>query len=467
MLNFFQYTNVIAIAFSIYCLSVAMSREVRRLPMVFLFISNAILVSNSVFVWLLETKLIYTYPDYIRIPAPFHYLFGPSIYLFVRTLLRKERSLKKWDWLHFLPFVLHFIELIPFYLQDTAVKIDMAHTLKNDYSASLKYFYEGLLPSKVHTFLKLCSWVVYIWFAQRTYLSFKNRIKSNLIADYNRKFSFINFFLLTKYIGLVGVISATFLSNFNSNSIYLFIGSNLVGIINVFVLIFQFPEMVYGEVMNKQLDNNREQLMNIVKTQSKNLTFLENSTYEANVLLDTSYRILYFDKLGDVYFQKIYNKNLQLGENCTNYFDDVSLKYFQTCFDQAINGLSVKFEDKFLLYDGKGFIWMELNFTPHYTDKDHLLGVSIGATVIDEKKRMESLQVKYKESLDQLAWSSSHLLRAPVSNISGILQLMNDDKIQMSEVEKKDLLNSIHSEVQKLDSVIKNMVAKARNELEN
>ena len=66
-----------------------------------------------------------------------------------------------------------------------------------------------------------------------------------------------------------------------------------------------------------------------------------------------------------------------------------------------------------------------------------------------------------------ISWSSSHLLRAPVSNISGILQLMNDDKIQMSEVEKKELLNSIHSEVQKLDSVIKNMVAKARNELEN
>lgn len=117
-----------------------MSREVRRLPMIFLFISNAILLSNSIFVWLLETKLIYTYPHYIRIPAPFHYLFGPSIYLFVRTLLRKERFLKKWDWLHFLPFVLHFIELIPFYLQDTAVKLEMAQTLKNDYSATLKYF---------------------------------------------------------------------------------------------------------------------------------------------------------------------------------------------------------------------------------------------------------------------------------------------------------------------------------------
>ena len=127
----------------------------------------------------------------------------------------------------------------------------------------------------------------------------------------------------------------------------------------------------------------------------------------------------------------------------------------------------MKFEDKFLLHDGKGFIWMELNFTPHYTDKDHLLGVSIGATVIDEKKRMESLQVKYKESLDQLAWSSSHLLRAPVSNISGIIQLMNDEQIAMSEEEKKDLLSHISVEVKKLDTVIKDMVSKARKELEN
>ena len=86
---------------------------------------------------------------------------------------------------------------------------------------------------------------------------------------------------------------------------------------------------------------------------------------------------------------------------------------------------------------------MELNFTPHYTEKNQLAGVSIGATVIDEKKRMESLQIKYKESLDQLAWSSSHLLRAPVSNTSGILQLMGDDKIEMSDSEKKYLLNNI------------------------
>jgi len=467
MLNFFQYTNVIAIAFSIYCLSVAFSRGVRTLPMIFLFLSNAVLISNSIFIWLLETKLILTYPHYIRIPAPLHYLFGPSIYLFVRTLLFKEQKLKKWDWLHFLPFVIHFIELIPFYMEDVSVKMEMAGSLNNDYSAPMKYFYEGLLPSKYHTILKLCSWVVYIWFAQKTYLDFKQKIKSSLITDYNRKFAFINFFLLTKYVGFVGVLTAIFLSKFNSNSIFLFVGSNLVGIINVFVLIFRFPEMVYGEVMNKQMDNNREQLMSIVKTQTKNLHFLEHSSSEANILLDMNHRVLYFDKLGEVYFKKIYNRQLELGEDYTSYLDEVSLQSFLESFNRAIRGVSVRFEDKFLLNDGRGFIWMELNFTPHYTEKDQLAGVSIGATVIDEKKRMESLQIKYKESLDQLAWSSSHLLRAPVSNISGILQLMKDDKIEMSESEKKYLLNNIFSEVNKLDSVIKDMVATARKNLDN
>jgi len=111
---------------------------------------------------LLETKLIYTYPHYIRIPAPLHYLFGPAIYLFVRNLLFKEQKLKKWDWLHFLPFAIHFVELIPFYMEDISVKIEMAGSLNNDYSAPMKYFYEGLLPSKYHTMLKLCSWIVYI-----------------------------------------------------------------------------------------------------------------------------------------------------------------------------------------------------------------------------------------------------------------------------------------------------------------
>ncbi|WP_438945147.1 hypothetical protein [Sediminibacterium sp.] len=123
------------------------------------------------------------------------------------------------------------------------------------------------------------------------------------------------------YVGFVGVLSAIFLSKFNSNTIFLFIASNVVGIINVFVLIFKFPEMVYGDVMNKQMDNNRELLMSIVKTQTKKLHFLEHSIHQANVLLDINHRVLYFDKLGEVYFQKIYYRQLELGDDYTYYLD--------------------------------------------------------------------------------------------------------------------------------------------------
>lgn len=56
-------------------------------------------------------------------------------------------------------FVIHAVELMPFYIQDVSVKLEMAALLKDDYSAPMKYFYEGLLPSKYHTFLKLCSWL--------------------------------------------------------------------------------------------------------------------------------------------------------------------------------------------------------------------------------------------------------------------------------------------------------------------
>ena len=44
---------------------------------------------------------------------------------------------------------------------------------------------------------------------------------------------------------------------------------------------------------------------------------------------------------------------------------------------------------------------------------------------------------------------------------------MKDDKIEMSESDKKYLLDNIYSEVNKLDSVIKDMVATARKNLDN
>lgn len=91
----------------------------------------------------------------------------------------------------------------------------------------------------------------------------------------------------------------------------------------------------------------------------------------------------------------------------------------------------------------------------------------MGANSIDDKKRMTHLQEKYIQRLDELAWDSSHLLRAPVANMKGIINLIAQKDIQLSYEEKEQLISHMSDELNDLDQVIQDMVAKARKELED
>jgi len=464
---FFHYFNIIAFAFSVFCYAIVLTRGDRQLPMFFLFISNIVLILSSVFYWLFSSGLIYQYPHFLRVPAAFHYLVGPAIYFFVRTLFYKEKSLRKWDWLHFLPFILHLIELIPFYLQDASVKLEMIDTIKNNYSAPFTRFNEGVLPSSVHTVIKVLSWCTYIFLSLRTFIHFKRTIKTSIITDYNRKFAFINYYLITKYFGIVGFLVAAYLVQFNASLIIFTLIANIIGVSNVIILAFKFPDLLYGDNVFTSVDNNRESLMKIVKYQTENLNFLEKSKYEGNVLIDTNYKLIYINRLGEDYFKSIYNRSLQLNDVVTDYLDTASKAQLEQYVTLALEGNPVQIEQRFLLFGDTKFTWMQLNFQAHYASNGSVIGVSIGVNKIDTKKKMESLQKQYQQSLDEIAWSSSHLLRAPVSNMMGIAQVLKASDFVITEDEKKYFLANLSSEVEKLDAVIKDMVFNARKNIDN
>ena len=107
-----------------------------------------------------------------------------------------------------------------------------------------------------------------------------------------------------------------------------------------------------------------------------------------------------------------------------------------------------------MLHNESNFTWLQISFTAHYAENGKLIGVSIGATTIDAKRKMEQLQAKYLQSLDELAWNSSHIL-------------LQETNISLDETEKSHFLKHLSSEVKGLDTVIKDMVGKARKDLDN
>jgi|688.fasta_scaffold42480_4 AraC-like DNA-binding protein len=59
-----------------------------------------------------------------RIDSPFHYLLGPVLYFYTLSVLNPNFKYRWIDLVHLLPFVLNFIEFMPFYTSPAAVKLD-------------------------------------------------------------------------------------------------------------------------------------------------------------------------------------------------------------------------------------------------------------------------------------------------------------------------------------------------------
>src|SRR5687768_11895386 len=60
------------------------------------------------------------FPHLFRVFSPFYYMVMPAAYLYLRAILFDETRYRKWDFIHFLPAVLHFFELMPWFGLDAA-----------------------------------------------------------------------------------------------------------------------------------------------------------------------------------------------------------------------------------------------------------------------------------------------------------------------------------------------------------
>lgn len=64
------------------------------------------------------------FPQFFKTASPAGYLLGPSYYFFVLATLRKDFKFRWVHLLHLLPFILHIIELTPFFISSTQEKLE-------------------------------------------------------------------------------------------------------------------------------------------------------------------------------------------------------------------------------------------------------------------------------------------------------------------------------------------------------
>jgi len=64
-----------------------------------------------------------SYPDLIGIDYPITLLYGPLLYLYVKTMRDGSTAIKRYDYLHFVPFIILLIYMVPFYMGTPIEKV--------------------------------------------------------------------------------------------------------------------------------------------------------------------------------------------------------------------------------------------------------------------------------------------------------------------------------------------------------
>jgi AraC-like DNA-binding protein len=71
------------------------------------------------------TPFFMNYPHLLFITSSFPFLFGALLFLYVKRISNGIKAFKKIELFHFLPFIIHIIFLLPYYLQSSEYKISV------------------------------------------------------------------------------------------------------------------------------------------------------------------------------------------------------------------------------------------------------------------------------------------------------------------------------------------------------
>lgn len=98
------------------------------------------------FILSFDLGLLLEFPFLLRVGSPIFFLIPPIFYLSLRNIVRNPSITKKTDVIHFLPAILHFLELLPLYTLSNQDKLEIIENFFPDIFAFIINVH-GLIPT--------------------------------------------------------------------------------------------------------------------------------------------------------------------------------------------------------------------------------------------------------------------------------------------------------------------------------
>ena len=234
---------------------------------------------------------------------------------------------------------------------------------------------------------------------------------------------------------------------------------------------FSLLQQDVGEIINefKELNQNlelmvAERIVDFIDKESNLRSILDNSD-RLTWLMNTRYELIdYNSKFSDA-IKKRYNRSPEINENVLEFISNEKEKQvWKNRFESALNGKPGIYIDQDNHNDQKRVF--EIKTFP-IKEFGNIKGVSVYIEDITELKKSQLKLIdknrdlqKVNSELDSFVYRVSHDLRAPLTSILGLINLM---KIETSHEKISEYIDLQEKSIQKLDLFIKEIINLSKN----
>ncbi|MDF2430920.1 MAG: hypothetical protein JWP44_551 [Mucilaginibacter sp.] len=198
-----------------------------------------------------------------------------------------------------------------------------------------------------------------------------------------------------------------------------------------------------------------------LKKSEANLQTILKTTDTAYALFDTDLRVLALNPMAIEFIKVHYGHVSEKGDLLSDLFPTDRLLAFKKSAKDVLKGNNINYEIDYPTADGNTF-WYYVRMFPITNDNKEILGMLMGLYDISERKNAEQdLKSAYEKiqnhvnSIKDMAWKQSHLIRSPLANLKGLVALQKEDPNDTI------VFNHIQNELDRMDAIIIQMAEEA------
>jgi len=188
-----------------------------------------------------------------------------------------------------------------------------------------------------------------------------------------------------------------------------------------------------------------------------NLRTILDTTDTAYALLDKNLNVMAVNQVAAKFVNLKLNKYAEKGRQFIDALLTERFPRFRSYADDVLNGKNISYEVNYPQADGSA-VFFNIRMFPIKNKENEIFGLMLELVDITGIKKYTNAIEEQNEKFREIAWLQSHIVRAPLARMMGIINLIKDNDLDIEE--HREFLAHLATSAAELDSIIKDITDK-------